>query len=121
MSLLGIDVGTTGCKAVAFSESGECLAQAYREYPTLHPRDGWAELDSRHVWECVREIIAEAAAQVPKDPVRALCVSSMGEAVTPVSNDRKILGPSILSSDIRGTGIHRDSCGQDNAGGVLLD
>lgn len=102
MSLLGIDVGTTGCKAVAFSENGECLAQAYREYPTLHPRDGWAELDSRHVWECVREIIAEASAQVSGNPVRALCVSSMGEAMTPVSIDRKILGPSILSSDIRG-------------------
>ena len=50
MSLLGIDVGTTGCKAAAFSESGEMLATAYREYATLHPRDGWAELDSRQVW-----------------------------------------------------------------------
>ena len=26
MSLLGLDVGTTGCKAAAFSERGLCLA-----------------------------------------------------------------------------------------------
>lgn len=102
MSLLGIDVGTTRCKAAAFSESGEYLAGAYREYPTLHPRDGWAELDSRQVWTCVRATIAEVAAQVTNDPVRALCVSSMGEAMTPVSKEREILGTCILSSDTRG-------------------
>lgn len=102
MSLLGVDVGTTGCKAAAFSEHGLCLASAYREYPALHPRDGWAELDSRSVWDCVQATIGEVAAQVAKDPIRALSVSSLGEAATPVSKDREILGPCILSSDTRG-------------------
>ena len=102
MSLLGIDVGTSGCKAAAFSEGGECLARAYREYATLHPREGWAELDSREVWNCVRDTIAEVSRRVAQDPVQALCVSSMGEAMTPVSKDRQILGPCILSSDTRG-------------------
>ena len=40
MSLLGVDVGTTGVKAAAFGEQGACLARAYREYPTLHRREG---------------------------------------------------------------------------------
>jgi xylulokinase len=102
MSLLGIDVGTSGCKAAAFLESGECLASAYREYATLHPCEGWAELDSREVWNCVRDTIAEVSGRVTQHPVRALCVSSMGEAMTPVSKDRQILGPCILSSDTRG-------------------
>jgi xylulokinase len=102
MSLLGIDIGTSGCKAGAFSADGHCLAEAYREYPTLHPQPGWAELDSRLVWQCVLDIIAETAAQTGADPVTALCASSMGEAMVPVTRDRQILGPSILSSDIRG-------------------
>jgi xylulokinase len=102
MSVLGIDVGTSGCKAAAFAESGECLASAYREYATLHPRPGWAELDSREVWNAVRNSIVEVSTRVARDPIRALCVSSMGEAVTPVSEDRQILGPCILSSDTRG-------------------
>ena len=38
MSLLGIDVGTTGCKAVAFDESGRIIASAYREYPLHFPK-----------------------------------------------------------------------------------
>ena len=38
MSLLGIDVGTTGCKVIAFREDGTTLAQAYSEYPLIHPQ-----------------------------------------------------------------------------------
>ncbi len=102
MSLLGIDVGTTGCKAAAFAEDGRCLASSYREYPTLHPREGWAEIDSARVYASVCEVIREAAAGAARDPVTALSVSSMGEAAAPVTLDRRILGSAILSSDIRG-------------------
>jgi xylulokinase len=102
VSLLGIDIGTTGCKAAAFSEEGECLTAAYREYPTLYARPGWAELDSRHVWSQVEEIISEVAAGTRDDPISALCTSSMGEAMVPVTTERQILGNSILCSDTRG-------------------
>jgi xylulokinase len=102
VSLLGIDVGTTGCKAGIFSVCGEMLAAAYREYPTLRPRAGWAELDSRRVMACVRETIAEVAARTTRDPITALCVSTLGEAMTPVSREREILGTCIVSSDERG-------------------
>ncbi len=102
MSLLGIDVGTTGCKTAAYAASGACLASAYREYPTLHPRPGWAELNSRLVLARVWECIAETAVATRQDPITALCISSMGEAMTPVSADRRILGNSILHIDPRG-------------------
>jgi xylulokinase len=104
MSLLGIDVGTTGCKATAFSADGRPLASAYREYPTLHPAPDQSELDSGVVWAEVKAVIAGAAAGAAAagDPVTALSVSSMGEAVLPVTRDRRIVGRSILSSDTRG-------------------
>ncbi len=102
MSLLGIDIGTTGCKAAVFTAEGQCLATAYREYATLHPRPEWAELDSRAVFALVKEAIAEVATHTARDPITALCVSSMGEAMTPVSADREILGNSILHVDLRG-------------------
>ena len=102
MSLMGIDIGTTGCKVGVFTADGLLLAQAYREYPTLHPRPGWAELDSASVMRLVKGAIAEAVAASADDPVTALCVSAMGEAMTPVSASGEILGNAILSSDIRG-------------------
>ena len=40
MNLLGIDVGTTGCKVALFSFDGEMLATAYREYDSQEPPTG---------------------------------------------------------------------------------
>src|SRR5687768_7834038 len=44
-ALVGIDVGTSGVKALALSETGEILARAERQYPLSTPHAGWAEQD----------------------------------------------------------------------------
>lgn len=104
MSLIGLDVGTSGCKAALFSETGQMLVAAYEEYDTLHPQPGWAELDAQEVWGKVRRSLQRVAAYpgASTDPVKALAVSSLGEATVPVSHDRQMLGPSILNFDSRG-------------------
>jgi xylulokinase len=102
MSLLGIDVGTTGCKVALFSLDGELLGSAYREYDAQTPQPGWAELDAAAIWEDVKAAIRSVAVANPGAEIRALSVSSLGEAVVPVSEDRHILGPSLLNFDIRG-------------------
>jgi xylulokinase len=68
------------------------------------PQAGWAQLDSVDVWEKIKGTIrgAVAGAAGKGGPVKALSVSSMGEAVVPVTKDRRILGPSILNFDVRG-------------------
>ena len=104
MSLLGIDVGTSGCKAAVFSEEGELLSFVYEEYDVVSSRPGWAELDTRGVWEKVRRVIRAAVSGpfAKRDPIEALAVGSLGEALVPVTRDRRILGPSILNFDSRG-------------------
>jgi xylulokinase len=102
MSLLGIDVGTTGCKTVLFAENGDILASAYEEYDFQGAQPGWAELDSVQVWEQIKRTIRATASCALADPVKAVCASSCGEAMVPVSPDRHILGPSILNFDARG-------------------
>jgi len=102
MSLMGIDVGTTGCKVIAFSEKGEIVASAYAEYDAVRRQPGWAELDSRDVWKKICTCIQRVASQTSRDPVSALAVTCLGEAATPVSKDREILGNSILNFDERG-------------------
>lgn len=105
MSLLGIDVGTTGCKVIAFSEEGEILAHAYGEYPLIHPHPGWSELDGNVVWEKVSNGIREVAAQTKSDPIEAISVASQGEAVTPVWGNCDVLANAITTFDARTIGI----------------
>ena len=69
MSLLGIDVGTTGCKIIVFNIEGKILAQAYGEYPLLHSQPGWSELDSHVVWDKISDCIQSVAQQTKNDPV----------------------------------------------------
>lgn len=101
MSLMGIDVGTTGCKVVAFDQAGAVLAQAGREYPLLNPHPGWYELDPNQVWSFVCQCLREVNARLQSDPVTALSVTSQGEAMVPVAADGAVLANSPVSSDRR--------------------
>jgi xylulokinase len=102
MSLLGIDIGTTACKVAAFSEGGRLIGSNQAEYDVQRRGPGWAELDSIAVWGKVKRAIAQVTSKCTADPVQALAVSSLGEAMVPVTQDREILAPSILNFDVRG-------------------
>ncbi len=101
MSLMGLDVGITGCKAVIFDAEGVQLAQAYQEYPLLTPKPGWMELNPHQMWEAVQAVIAEATANNPGDSVRALSVSTHGESVVPIDGNGKELYNFIAALDTR--------------------
>ncbi len=102
MNLLGIDVGTTGCKVALFSLQGEVLASAYCEYDAQSPQPGWAQLDAAAVWGAIQASIRKVTAAMPGAEIGAVSVSSLAEAVVPVSADRQILGASLLNFDLRG-------------------
>ena len=105
MSLLGIDVGTTGCKAIIFSDDGATLAQRYVEYDVQTPQIGYAELDASRIWTDIKSLLVATVGSLSggmTDPIRALSVSSLGEAVVPVTAGGEILDSSILFFDQRG-------------------
>jgi xylulokinase len=102
MSYLGIDIGTTGCKAVVFDGEGHALCQAYREYATISPQQGWFELDPRQVMAACRQTIAEVAKKVKDtDAVAAIGVSSQGEAFTLLDKKGNYLCNAMVSFDNR--------------------
>lgn len=107
MSYLGLDIGTSGCKAVVFDEAGNELASAYHEYAVFSASDGWAELDSCQVMQSCMDVIREAAAK-SDDPVRGIGISSQGEAFTAIGPDGEILANAMVSSDSRAASISQD-------------
>lgn len=107
MSYLGLDIGTSGCKAVVFDQSGNVLASAAREYAVRSSQPGWAELDSMKVGDRSLEAIREAAGQCHSDPVEALAISSQGEAFTALDADGKVLVNAMVSSDTRAAALVR--------------
>ena len=103
MALVGIDVGTSGCKVVAFTEGGEILASGYEEYPFLTPRPGWLELDPEKIWEAVINSLAKVVEQT-EDAIDAIAVSSHGETLIPLGKDGQVLYGAIANFDTRAEG-----------------
>ncbi len=107
MSYMGLDIGQTGCKAIVFNDDGSQIAQSYREYATVIPHEGWAELDSAEVRDSCFAAIREANASCAHDPVRALAITSQGEAFTPIGKNGEILGNAMITFDKRAARITR--------------
>ena len=58
--LAGIDIGTSGAKAMVFDLGGNALGSGYREYPCTYPRPGLVEQDADLVVESTMQAMAEA-------------------------------------------------------------
>jgi len=108
MYLMGLDVGTTGCKAVLFSDDGRLVSQSYREYPLYHPKPSWSEEEPEEVWRGVIEVLRETVAKSRIDPVevKALSVSAQGEAFTPLDRGLKPLYRCVTTWDDRAVEEH---------------
>ncbi|MEA3432625.1 MAG: FGGY family carbohydrate kinase [candidate division WOR-3 bacterium] len=65
MSVIGLDLGTTVCKASLFDEEGNLLSLERKEYPMYSPHPGWVEQDKY-------SSIQEAAKQMVKINIRFL-------------------------------------------------
>ncbi len=100
--LLGIDIGTTTTKALAYQpESGKVLCVALRPTPVTRPQPEHSEHDPEALWqtvvECLREVMVRCAGQ----PVGGLAISSFAEAGLPVDENGEPLHPIIAWYDQR--------------------
>ncbi len=104
MSLLGIDLGTTGIKCVAYNEEGKALGKTYREYELYMPKKGVVELEQEKVLNSLFENIKELNSfeSIKKDPIEALSISVSGDEVMPVDRNGKPLYNTIMAMDTRG-------------------
>lgn len=83
--LIGVDVGTTSIKAIAFDRRGQIHTQAAAPTPTHHPRPGWAYHEPDALWQTVVSLLRDLVdrLETPR-AVTGLAVTSVGEAGVPL-------------------------------------
>jgi xylulokinase len=101
MNYMGIDIGSSGCKAAVFNEEGQQLTIAIREYDVIFTDDGGAELDTDEVIEKCFQVIQECTSRVEKYSIKGLGISSQGEAFTAIGAGGQALCNAMISSDMR--------------------
>ena len=94
--LVGLDVGTTGVKAVAISPEGEVLATDEEPYPLSTPRPGWAEQDPEDWWRAAQAVLT----RLPFGELQLGLSGQMHGLVCLDGRDR-VLRPAILWNDQR--------------------
>ncbi len=101
--LLGIDIGTTGAKAVLCDERGRIAAQAGQEYPTAYPHPNWAEQDPADWWAAtcriIRRVLSESAINV--QDIAAVAVSDQAPSLVAVDRSGEVLCPALIWMDRR--------------------
>ncbi|MEJ5171556.1 MAG: FGGY family carbohydrate kinase, partial [Fimbriimonadales bacterium] len=95
--LLGIDVGTSGTKAVLIDETGAVLAQGSAEYPISTPRPMWSEQDPEHWWEGVQSCLR----QIGATDVDAVGLSGQMHGSVFLDEHDRVIRPAILWNDQR--------------------
>jgi glycerol kinase len=91
-SILAIDAGTTGVRAMVVDETGSVAARAYREFPQHFPRPGWVEHDPNDWWSALVDATREALSH-PGVRVPAVAVGITNQRETTVVWDRRTLLP----------------------------
>ncbi|HYA09892.1 MAG TPA: xylulokinase, partial [Gaiellaceae bacterium] len=95
-ALVGLDVGTTGVKAVAIADDGEVVARAERGYPLSTPQPGWCEQDPEDWWSASQSALADLGVEP-----RAIGLSGQMHGLVVLDEHDDVLRPAILWNDQR--------------------
>jgi len=87
--LLGIDIGTTGAKAVLIGPEGNVAAEAMTEYPLFAPRPGWSEQEPADWWKAAQTSIRRLFAQSLVKPSQVAGIGLSGQMHGLVLLDRE--------------------------------
>ena len=99
-ALIGIDVGTSSVRAIAFDTRGRRLAAAARPTPTKIVETG-GEYDPEAIFRSVLEALTEVATALAGRPVAGIAVASIGESCVLIDAGGSSLAPSIVWHDRR--------------------
>lgn len=111
---VGLDLGTSGLKAVALSASGEIIARSGMAYPTRRPAPGASEQDAGDWLRAVEQAAAQLGETVPPRRWRAIGLSGMIPTLVALGPDGQPNGPAVTWQDNRADDLgeeFRERCG----------
>ncbi len=100
---LGIDVGTSGTKALLVSAAGTVRATATASHPCYYPKPGWSEQKPDEWWESVRKATRAVlrSGQVAKGDVAGIGLSGQMHGSVFLDKQGRVLRNALLWNDQR--------------------
>ena len=95
-ALVGLDVGTTGVKAIAITPDGEVIDSAEEGYELATPRPGWSEQDPEDWWRASEVALARLGLKQSR-----IGLSGQMHGLVCLDSEGRVLRPAILWNDQR--------------------
>ena len=101
--VMGIDIGTSGTRALVCNEEGEILGAATAEHPSHFPRPGWSEQNPDDWWRTTVESVRAAIEQAGIDgrEIQGIGLSGQMHGAVCLNDEGRALRPAILWNDQR--------------------
>ena len=100
---LGVDVGTTGAKAILIDEDGKVISTASSEYPMFNPKPLWSEQNPGDWWNAVqlsfKRILSNS--KVDAEKIKGIGLTGQMHGLVLLDKDGKVLRPCIMWNDQR--------------------
>jgi xylulokinase len=106
--LLGIDLGTSGVKALLVTLDGQALASALVEYPILQPHPGHAQQEPEAWWQAMVQAVRTALGQVAHPQVIGIGLSGQMHGTVLLGRDHTPLAPAVIWPDRRSSAQVRE-------------
>ncbi len=108
--LLGIDIGTSACKAALFNEDGNVLVQDSRDYPVFYPNPGWAEQNPDDWWKAVCEVIRTliSGSSISAAQIAGIGIDGQSWSAIAVDESGRVLTNTPIWMDTRADDICRE-------------
>ena len=98
---IGIDLGTSGVKAILLGEQGEVLVSHTEKLSVSRPHPLWSEQDPESWWQATDRAIQALGAAHSLQQVKAIGLAGQMHGATLLDSENRILRPAILWNDGR--------------------
>ena len=97
---IGLDVGTSGVKALLVTGDGRIAASATEDYPLLTPKPGWTEQEPEAWWQASCNVLKILAEKVT-GPIEAIGLTGQMHGAVFLDGDGQVIRRALLWNDQR--------------------
>ncbi len=98
---IGIDLGTSGVKAILLDENQRLIATASHALPISRPQPLWSEQNPQDWWNATNQAMQDLAKQYDLQAVKAIGLTGQMHGATLLDKSDNVLSPAILWNDGR--------------------